>query len=360
VSAPPRRRRAGRAALAALLAAVLLAGCDAASAPSAAPPSAPAPAGPPVAAPPRPQSLAPERGALFGAYVADSEDYTPASVQRAITDLEATLGRRLDLTHAFYPWDRPFPTWREEWSLERGQIPLISWNGTYTDQIVRGEHDALIRERADGVKALGERVIIRWFWEMDGRKKADRAVSPDSYIAAWRHLRRLFAEQGATNVEWAWCPNAWSARGGRAQLFYPGDEHVDWLCADGYNWAPTKDGAPWQSFEEVFADFYDWAAPRGKPIMIGETGAQERAPGEKGAWQGQAHAALKERFPLVRAYVHFDAIDYVQDYDWRVDTSASSLEAFVAMARDPYFNPRRDGRRGGGPLGAGRPRRSPR
>ena len=53
------------------------------------------------------------------------------------------------------------------------------------------------------------------------------------------------------------------------------------MCADGYNWAPAR--GEWTSFEQVFASFYGWAVTTGKPIMIGEFGAQERAAGEKAA-----------------------------------------------------------------------------
>jgi beta-mannanase len=27
------------------------------------------------------------------------------------------------------------------------------------------------------------------------------------YVAAWRHVHRIFTKVGATNATWVWCPN---------------------------------------------------------------------------------------------------------------------------------------------------------
>jgi beta-mannanase len=55
-------------------------------------------------------------------------------------------------------------------------------------------------------------------------------------VVAWRHLHDLFAERGADNVRWVWCPNATAFTDRTAQQFYPGDGYVDWVCADGYDY----------------------------------------------------------------------------------------------------------------------------
>ena len=43
-----------------------------------------------------------------------------------------------------------------------------------------------------------------------------------------------------------------------AQPYYPGDQYVDWIGADGYDWAPHKPGAEWESFQELFQDAYNF------------------------------------------------------------------------------------------------------
>jgi hypothetical protein len=276
-------------------------------------------------------------GTLFGAHTRAATD-TPAGAKAAVEALEGHLGRTLDINHNFYPWEEEFPTEVERWDLENGRLPMISWNGkgVPSSEIAAGRHDPLIIDRAERVKELGKPVLIRWFWEMDGRKKAEWAQSPETYIAAWRHIFEIFEDRGATNVSWVWCPNASAFRDGEAQAFYPGDAYVDWVCADGYNWAPGRPGDDWRPFREIFDGFYAWASQQKKPIMVGEFGVQEGAsPGEKAAWVADAQRSIKAEFPLIKAVVYFNAD---KDYDWRMNTSDSAYEAFKQMANDPWFD----------------------
>jgi hypothetical protein len=275
-------------------------------------------------------------GVLLGA-AASPDIHTLEAEKSAVEGLERSIGRTLDIDHNFYAWDAPFPTGTEQWDLQTGRIPMISWNGknVQTTEIAAGAYDSMIRQRARATKALGKPVLIRWFWEMDGNKKASFAGTPEQYIAAWRHIVTTFRAEGADNVRWVWCPNASAFNDGTAQAFYPGDDFVNWTCADGYNWAPGRPGDPWRSFQEIFSGFYSWARLQNKPIMVGETGVQERNPGDKAEWIIAARDAIKQDFPLLRAVVYFDAN---KDYDWTLTTSDSAMAAFRQMANDPWFN----------------------
>jgi glycosyl hydrolase family 26 len=302
---------------------------------------APPDAGPPITAtsattismtPPATRAV----GVLLGA--STSPDHrSPLAEKLAVEQLEQRLGRLLDIDHNFYPWDEPFPTETERWDLQAGRIPMISWNGrnVTTSAIAAGGHDDLIRRRAQETRALGRPVLIRWFWEMDGSRKAEFAGAPGDYIAAWRHIIGLFRAEGADNVDWVWCPNASAFNDGEAQVFYPGDDFVDWTCADGYNWAPGRPGDDYRSFKDIFAGFYAWASLHDKPIMVGEFGVQERRPGEKAQWIADARQAIKTDFPRLRAIVYFNSN---KDYDWRLTTSDIALDAFRSLANDPWFH----------------------
>ena len=285
-------------------------------------------------------TLAPPVGALLGAYVKPETGWSEADVKAAVTGLESQVGRKLAIDHHYYAWSVSFPRWKEPWDLEHGRIPMVSWGGTDTAEINAGSHDAMIRTRARDVATLPGRVLMRWFYEMDSDFLSASAVSPADYTAAWQRIRGIFAEEGATNVEWVWCPTTWGFTEGLAPAYYPGDGYVDWICADGYNWAPTKPGASWREFEEIFRDFYDWGVQRGKPLMIGETGVQERDPGEKPAWFTNAAVAIRDRMPAIKAFVYFNSARISNQgiaNDWRVTTSEGSLDAFRMMAQDPYF-----------------------
>lgn len=284
------------------------------------------------------RSLAPAHGALFGAYVQPRGGFSASDVEAAVTGLERTLGRKLAIDQIYVRWAHPMPLAVARWDLSEGRIPMISWAGTRTDRITAGAYDAQIRARALQLRALRGPVMVRWFAEMDGVQSRPEVVSPESFVAAWRHIHDIFSRAGAANTRWVWCPNAFNFATGYAQKFYPGDAYVDWIGADGYSWAPKRPGARWKDFTEIFSDFYRWGASMGKPLLIGEYGVLERSPGEKAAWFARADRDIRTQFPAIRAVVYFDS-DH-QNYNWRVTTSVSSLAAFRAFAQDPYFNAR--------------------
>jgi hypothetical protein len=220
---------------------------------------------------------------------------------------------------------------------------MISWNGAgvQASTIAAGGHDGMIRARAEAVRRLGEPVFIRWFWEMDGNKKAQWAEGPEQYKAAWKRIVDLFRAQGATNAVWVWCPNASAFDDGEALAWYPGKDHVDWICADGYNFAPNRPGDRWRNFDEIFVHFYEEGAKLNKPMMIGEFGVLEGNPGEKGNWFHYAHDVLAQKYPAIAALVYFNADSTTNGvyYDWRVKTSPESYEGFRYLFTGPAPRP---------------------
>jgi hypothetical protein len=285
-------------------------------------------------------SLAPASGALFGASVQSTRYSGPNAVQAAVVAFERAIGRTLAINDLYVPWTGPTPWAIARWDLARGTLPMMTWAGASTRQIAAGADDATIRARALQLKALRSPVLLRWFAEMDlGRSRA-YAVSPATFVAAWRRIHLIFQRAGATNVRWVWCPNVSGFAQGTAQAYYPGNAYVDWVCADGYNWAPGLPGASWSSFQEIFAPFYVWGLSTGKPMLIGEFGTEEGAPGAKAAWLTQADRTIRTQFPGIRAVVYFesDHQNFGRYFNWSVTSSRSALAAFRAFAHDPYFN----------------------
>jgi beta-mannanase len=132
-----------------------------------------------------------------------------------------------------------------------------------------------------------------------------------------------------TNVLWVFCPNVDSVPSdswNQWSNYYPGDTYVDWACYDGYNWGTD-------TFASMTSRIYSGLAAKNKPIMLGETSTLDV---EKATWINAIVPAMKSQFPLLKALVWFDVN---KENDWRFDSSANSLAAFVAMAKDPYFNP---------------------
>ena len=274
------------------------------------------------------QVIPPKTGTWVGTY--EESSGSQIVKQNRLFDLEELLGRTVDVDHNYTGWKEPFPGWREKWDIAHGRIPFVSWAKTSTSSVNSGRYDGMIRQRAEEVKAFGYPILLEWFWEMDGSRNKHIAGSPASFISAWKRIHRIFDKAGVTNVSWVWCPNAWGFANGEAPKFYPGDEYVDWICANGYNWAPGRSGDEWRSFEWIFQPFYDWAVPHGKPLMIGEFGVQERKPGEKAQWLRQAADTLKTEFTEIKAVVYFNV---KKRHNWRLQTD-SARGAFKYLAKE--------------------------
>jgi hypothetical protein len=344
-----RRLVVGLAALAALATALQGVGqARSGSSHSSVPYEQPEPPTPPQPPLPRPQGrLVPAQGALFGIHTTPDASNAKKPDDLGITRMEADFGRTFDIDNKYYLWEAKFPTWRDQYDVQSGRIPMISWGGGDTIQIQRGKYDALIDERAASIKALGAPLFLRWFWEADGTRKSKASVShsANDFIKAWRHIRARFDQAGVTNAVWVWCPVSLDfyppPRGlNPAQPYYPGDDVVDWICADGYNWAPGKRGTPYQSFQSLFEAFYAFGNEHHKPLMVGETGVQENNAGDKTNWIKAMHQSVINHYPNIVAFCYFDVDDSGNNgnYDWRLTSTQDAVGAFRDMALDPYFN----------------------
>jgi hypothetical protein len=269
-------------------------------------------------------------GVLLGAWVGQRNTTTH---YESVRNFEKRIGRKLAIDHHYRTWDNQF--WGEEAKdVRAGRIPLITWTDwgrTTAAEINSGSQDSLIREKANAIKALNGRVLLRWAPEMAGGLYG----IPSAYKSAWSHIRAIFKRRGATNVRWVWSPTAWSFATGEAPKYYPGDGQVDWIAADGYNWYPAA--GPWRSLREIFGSFYRWAARRGKPLMIAETGVMEdpARPLRKARWFSQVIPTL-QNWPSIEAFVYFHARS-PRGFEFWVDTSRASFRSFRRMANLPYM-----------------------
>lgn len=263
----------------------------------------------------------------FGAYV-DPPAFDDASRIKAFETFEAQLGHRLDVYHSYHPWLEEFPSGADRFFAHRaGTRLLLSWAGTDTRVIVSGRYDALIRARAKALKALRRPVILQWRWEMNRPNLAAEIHSPADYVAAWRHLHRIFDEVHADNVSWAWCPLSDPAADLNYSAYYPGDAWVDWIGANGY----ARD--PQQSFADVFASFLTWARGRPHPILIGEFGRRIHLGSDDSlvAWLKAAGETLRAT-PSIKLVCYFESANgNTGNYD--LTAVPSALEAVAGWGR---------------------------
>jgi hypothetical protein len=271
----------------------------------------------------------PARGAYFGARVRPSR-YTQDATIAAVHRLQREIGRRLDIVHVYLKWHQPFANKSDRAFLRQGSTLLLSWSGADTRAIAAGAYDSWIRRQAAEIRATHKKIFLEWRWEMDRPGLSAQIHSAADYIAAWDHIRAIFTRQHVDNVAWVWCPTGRGFVPDHAAGYYPGNNEVDWICADVY-----PGPGPYRSFASVAQPFLSWAAHHPKPIMIGEYGVpQTYQPKQRAQWLwGVARTVRSDS--QIRAVVYFDGNAH-QSY--ALQPGSPALQAFRRIAREGYFN----------------------
>jgi Glycosyl hydrolase family 26 len=274
----------------------------------------------------------PAEGALFGAWIKPEQLTQPGRVE-AVGVLERTLGRRLDILNTYRRFEQPVGTESDRVFIDRGQILMVSWASGDTRSISAGRHDALIRAQARRFRAAKVPMLLRFRWEMDRPNLRATMWSGADFVAAWKHVRRIFAAERVRNVSWVWCPTAEGFMRGDAPAFYPGDDVVDWTCVDVYA------GRDYRPIGELMGPFLAWAAHRPKPIIVGEFGvARAWGSQRRAGWLRDAMRTFKAN-PQIKAVVYFesDPDGNGPKQQFRLLDDPPALQAFTKLTADPYF-----------------------
>ena len=259
---------------------------------------------------------------------------------------EQHAGKRVSWLHFGQPapWDQPFAAGPFQDCQARGATPLCDMAiGTATlAQVSQGEHNTDFTAWAEAAKAYGDPILLRWCWEMNGTwfpYGAEAAKDPAIYVAAWRLVHALFADAGATNVKWVWCPNTVFPGSTPLKELYPGDRYVNWLGVDGYNRGTNPLGpSGWQTFQQVFGTALTQLADLSShPIAVCEIGCTETG-GSKAAWIKDMFVQLPKHSRVqAMAWFNWDVPSGSGEWDWPVESSASAQAAFKAGIADPRY-----------------------
>jgi len=296
-----------------------------------------------------PGRLAPAQGLLFGAARGAGSGM---SLVDAMTDMEATVGRTMDLHRTYQVWDDRGDSAAVKWDIAGGRVPALSimaklsnGNPVPWGRIASGAEDTRIAAHADALKALGTKVMLTFHHEPEDEDA--RWGTPADYRAAYRRYVSVFRSRGVSNVEFSWIlmANSFNTPRGAAPVadaYYPGDDVVEWLGVDGYNWYNVCQTTRWRTFDEVFSGFRTWAAAHPRPIFIAEYASAEDSavPGRKAEWIHQSVTSLKA-WPQVKAVSWYNTSLSIPGCGWLITTSPSALTAYRQTAQDPYMAPNR-------------------
>lgn len=262
----------------------------------------------------------PENTLLIGVYQPNS----PGSYNQ-IDSFAQQAGFTPRITSYYSTFQMPFASAFATTAAARGTDVLVQWQprGTTNAAIEAGTDDAYITQFAKDVAALNHQVIISYGQEMNGNwyDWGYGGSTPGDYIAAYRRIWSIFAQQGVHNVTWLWDPNVTYQGSAPFQDWYPGDHYVDLVGLDGYFASPSD------TFDSLFSlsieEIRNFTA---KPLLIAESGVT----GTSGASQ---LAGLFAGASLTGAIgiVYFDEAQSgdSEHQDWRLENNPANMNAFT-------------------------------
>ena len=243
--------------------------------------------------------------------------------------------------------------------VQKQSIPHITWEPWTSgspyplDGIVTGSYDSYIINYAAATKRWAKPLFIRVGHEMNGDwypwagKNNGGATTtgfgdpmkpdgPERFVSAYRRIHHLFDSVGVRNVSWIWCPNNFATpyeSWNQPESYYPGDDVVDWIGIDGYNWGKSQTWSGWTSFYDTFKEIYSRFSSSAKPLMIAEFASTELG-GDKSLWIRDVFLYTKLLFPRIKALTWFNIN---KETDWRINSSGNALSAYQAGIADSYF-----------------------
>ena len=325
-------------------------------------------------------------GCYIGAYVSwktvdDDHPWEPTSTD--IKKFEGMIGRKPAIvTHyrAFSYNEEPyyFPFNVYETVRENGSILFLSWEPrdwntnhplyyekSMLPDIIAGKYDDYIDQWAEDIKKLDQTILLRFAAEMnvenfswsgarngggrkDGYGDPDMPDGPEIYVAAYRRVHDRFKAKEVNNALWVWTPIKWGAPfepWNHYTNYYPGNEYVDIVAMDEYNWGTSQTWGQWKSFNEMYWQLYSELTRLypDKILIVGEFSSSEKG-GDKARWIKESFKDIKEKYPLIKAFIWHHADNrkevinnLLENADWRINSSPECSDAAKEALSDNYY-----------------------
>jgi beta-mannanase len=297
---------------------------------------------------------------MIGAFTDEEEAKFPENGETGIVSYEKLIGQKVAAIMWFISWEDAFPAADCEIAGRHGSLPMVTWelfwpsvdpnhsrlcdeSETGLDDVLQGKYNDYIDQFAEDAKKWGKRVLVRFLHEFNGgwytwggKKNGGENGGAEKIKKAWIYVVDRVRKAKAENIEWVWCAHgpaidvpldSWNA----IRLYWPGEEYVDWLAIDGYNWYPKDPWGkerPYQSFDDCFLKPYqEMLALSKKPIILAEMSSGEFLYKNKGKaeWIEDAFLKMKTAYTSVQMFIWFNKN---KELDWRVNSSEKALNSF--------------------------------
>ena len=265
----------------------------------------------------------------------------PASIEAA----EQSLGLEFGVVRIFARWNTGFPDAEHQSILDSGHTlhlsvrprhdngEVVMWRDLAAAQPgsdVYSEMEAW----ADQVVQLGPGHYFTLNHEPETRDSSGNGEA-DEFVDAWRAFTKILRERGGQDIKMTWVMTGGAFSNEKADLWYPGDEWVDVVGTDPYNWYLCQGTErDWRSFDDLVRPALDWAEAHGKPLVVPEfaSASDKSDPARKAEWMRDAALTLNSpRYQSGVEYVSwFNVHDRgYPDCDWNYDTTPGTSQAFA-------------------------------
>jgi hypothetical protein len=229
-------------------------------------------------------------------------------------------------------------------SVPQAQMLTVSAGGTPWRQVAAAAPGSTLYNQivtwAQTIKARGGKIMVAYNHEPEGHDRLTLGT-PADFINAYRHVETIFDQQGATNVMWTWqmTANAFAVNPSSDQYaakWYPGDQWVDNVGADAYNWmgCGSSGGNNYRELQQIGDPVLAFARAHGKLASFPEFASE--ANGNRTQWLANAHQYFVQNGNILTAAFYFNRPPTVAANaacKWPLTTSAE-YGALRAMAQD--------------------------
>lgn len=298
-----------------------------------------------VAGAPTPQSNPPHRTppqtpVRFGVAV---EGASPGR----LAALESLAGAEVGVVRVFTRWDTDFPTDNHRALLADGRRIHLSVRPR-TDaglvipwaEVAAAQPGTPVYERLDEwtrlVASYGSQIYFTLNHEPETADSAANGT-PAEFVAAWRRTVELLRANGGAEVPTVLVLGRGAYASGSISLWYPGDDVVDVVGVDPYNWYLCQGTErPWVSPGDLIEPALNFAIDHDKPLAIPEIASTEDPadPDRKAAWIDELGETLASS--TVAPHLEYAAWFSVSDRgwpncEWEYNSSVQSAEALTGL-----------------------------
>lgn len=266
----------------------------------------------------------------------------PSASKQNIEYVNQLTGSRSGIIHTFVNTNQDISQWKGfmDYVKTQGALNLLTLETKKSDyshystvDINNGMLDAYLNKLATQLKSWqnGSEIWIRPLHEVNGNWYGwcigdSKVNTNESYQKAFQRMVKIFRDNGANNVKFIYNVNNENVGSGASYMgAYPGDDYVDYVSMDGYNWGTTKSWSSWQGFRQIFDKPYNALVAGSKRSVIIPEYASTEIGGNKAAWITDAKGQiLAKTYPMLVAAIWFNQN---KETDWRIQSSNGSLAA---------------------------------